>query len=60
MLDFTYRKGLNLFGRDVGFGVEVRNLLDTEYNEYQDQNGHVTINNYKLGQSVSFSLSTQF
>lgn len=60
MLDFTYRKGLTLYGRDVGFGVEVRNLLDTDYNEYQDQNGHVMINNYDLGQSVSFSLSTQF
>ena len=60
LLDFTYRKGLTALGRELTFGLEVRNLLDTDYNEYQDRNGHVTINNYKLGQSVSLSLSTQF
>ncbi|MFT4089565.1 MAG: TonB-dependent receptor [Asticcacaulis sp.] len=60
MLDFVYRKGFDAFGRDLNFGFEVRNLLDTDYEEYQDRNGKVNINNYKLGQSVSLSLSTDF
>jgi len=60
MLDFVYRKGVDVFGRPLNFGLEVRNLLDTDYEEYQDRNGKVNINNYKLGQSVSVSLSTDF
>lgn len=60
MLDFTYRKGFDAFGRDVTFGLEVRNLLGTEYQEYQEQNGRVDINKYDLGQSLSLSLSTEF
>ncbi|GGZ28993.1 MULTISPECIES: TonB-dependent receptor domain-containing protein [Asticcacaulis] len=60
MLDFTYRKGFDAFGQELNFGLEVRNLLGTEYEEYQERNGRVNINNYDIGQSVSVSLSTQF
>lgn len=59
-LDFVWRKGFDAFGRALNFGLEVRNLLDTDYEEYQELNGKAYINKYKLGQSVSFSLSTDF
>jgi hypothetical protein len=59
-LDFTWRKGFKSFGKDVTFSLEARNLTGTEYKEYQEGKERVYVDNYKIGQSVSLSLSTQF
>ncbi len=60
MLDFVYRRDFNSWGRDFTFGLELRNLLDTEYQEYQELGQRVDINRYDLGSSGSISLSTRF
>ncbi|MFN3229646.1 MAG: TonB-dependent receptor domain-containing protein, partial [Asticcacaulis sp.] len=60
MLDFVYRKGFTAFDRELKFGLEARNLLGTEYQEYQEQGRRIDINKYDLGRSVSVSLSTEF
>ncbi|MEH6664937.1 MAG: TonB-dependent receptor [Brevundimonas sp.] len=60
MLDFVYRRDFNSWGRDFTFGLELRNLLDTEYQEYQELGQRVDINRYDLGTSGSISLSTSF
>ena len=60
-LDFTYRKEFEGFGRPLTFSLEARNLLNTEYQEFQDEgNGRVYIDRYEPGSSVSFGLSTKF
>ncbi len=60
MLDFVYRKDFLWGGRDMGLGIEVRNLLDTEYLEYQELGNRITANAYDLGMSGSISLTTRF
>jgi len=60
MLDFVYRKDFMWGGRDMGLGIEIRNLLDTEYLEYQELGNRITANAYDLGMSGSISLSTRF
>ncbi|WP_269716788.1 TonB-dependent receptor domain-containing protein [Caulobacter sp. NIBR2454] len=61
MLDFTYRKTFTHWDQDFTFSFEARNLLDTEYEEYQELGGgRVDNNRYGLGTSVSFGLSAQF
>lgn len=60
-LDFVWRKGFDAFGRDLNLQLEARNLLGTEYKEYQDYaTGRLYVDKYKPGTSVSVSLSTQF
>ncbi|GAD59091.1 LOW QUALITY PROTEIN: tonB-dependent receptor [Brevundimonas abyssalis TAR-001] len=60
MLDFVYRRDFGAFGRDFSFGLELRNLLNTEFQEYQELGQRVDINRYDLGASGSISLSTSF
>lgn len=60
MLDFVYRRQFGAFGRDFSFGLELRNLLNTEFQEYQELGQRVDINRYDLGTSGSISLSTRF
>ncbi|HEV2080906.1 MAG TPA: TonB-dependent receptor [Brevundimonas sp.] len=60
MLDFVYRKDFEYAGRDMGLAIELRNLLDEDYIEYQELGNRITANGYDLGQSGSVSLTTRF
>lgn len=61
MLDFTFRHRFELWAQEFTFGVEARNLLGEEFDEYQKRNGdEIKLNNYELGRSVSVSLSARF
>lgn len=60
MLDFVWRRGFESMGRPFTFGLEARNLLGEDYEEYQEQSGRVDILQYDLGRSLSLSLSTEF
>lgn len=61
ILDFVWREGMTWRGTDLELKLEARNLLDTDYIEYQD-NGVSTIyiNRYQRGRSFSASFSTKF
>ncbi len=61
MLDFTYRRDFTVWDQDVTFGIEARNLLGEDYEEFQELGGgRVDNNTYDLGRSFSVSLSTRF
>lgn len=59
-LDFVYRKDFEVMGRELGLGIELRNLLRTDYDEYQELGQKVRVNNYDLGASASVSLTARF
>jgi outer membrane receptor protein involved in Fe transport len=59
-LDFVYRKDFTVGERDLGVKVELRNLLDTEFDEYQELGNKIRVNNYDLGSSASISLTARF
>lgn len=59
-LDLVYRKDFEYGGRDLGFSLELRNLLNTEFDEYQELGNKILINNYQLGTSASVSLTARF
>ncbi|MEQ7156648.1 TonB-dependent receptor domain-containing protein [Brevundimonas aurifodinae] len=59
-LDFVYRKDFTAMGRDLGFALELRNLLGTEFDEFQELGNKIRINNYDLGSSASISLTARF
>lgn len=59
-LDLVYRKDFSVVGRDLGLAVELRNLLGTDYDEYQEQGRKIRINNYDLGSSATVSLTARF
>jgi len=59
-LDFVYRKDFDYAGRDYGFALELRNLLNTDYDEFQELGNKIRINNYELGSSASVSLTARF
>jgi hypothetical protein len=44
----------------MGLSIELRNLLDEEYLEYQELGTRIVANGYDLGQSGSVSLTTRF
>ena len=46
--------------RDMGFALELRNLLGTDFDEYQELGNKIRINNYDLGSSVSVGLTARF
>lgn len=61
MLDLVARKSFDWSGTAITLGFEARNLLGTEYKEYQELNGsRIDLNRYKLGTSYSFSLNVAF
>lgn len=61
LLDLVIRKGVDFGDTKVTVGFEARNLLGTEYQEYQELGGgRVDINRYDLGRSYSFTLSASF
>ncbi len=59
-LDFVYRKNFTVMDRDLGFALELRNLLDTDFDEHQELGNKIRINNYDLGMSGSISLTASF
>lgn len=59
-LDFVYRKDLEYAGHELGLSVELRNLLGTEFDEYQELGNKIRINNYELGSSATVSLTARF
>jgi len=59
-VDFVYRKDFTLTGRDLGFSLELRNLLGTEFDEYQELGNKILVNNYDLGSSATISLTARF
>ncbi|WP_333611233.1 TonB-dependent receptor domain-containing protein [Brevundimonas bullata] len=59
-LDFVYRKDFEVMGRELGLGIELRNLLRTDYDEYQELGQKVRVNHYDLGASASVSLTARF
>ena len=60
ILDFIYRKDITVAERDFGLSLELRNLLDTKFDEYQELGNKIRVNNYKLGTSASVSLTARF
>jgi len=61
MLDLVIRKGEEIGNAEVTVGLEFRNLLDTEYQEFQELGGgRVDVNRYDLGRSVSLSITASF
>jgi len=61
ILDFVYRRSLELAGREISFSLKAGNLLDEDYIERQTfGGGEVVVNQYDLGRSVSFGVSTKF
>jgi outer membrane receptor protein involved in Fe transport len=59
-VDFVYRKDFEYGGRDLGFALELRNLLNTDFDEHQTLGNTIRINNYELGSSASVSLTARF
>jgi len=59
-VDFVFRKDFEYGGRELGFALELRNLLGTDYDEFQELGNKIRINNYDLGSSASVSLSARF
>jgi hypothetical protein len=59
-LDFVFRKDFEIGDREFGFAFEARNLLDTDFDEYQELGNKIRINNYDIGTSASFSLTARF
>ncbi len=61
MLDLILRKGVDIGQTEVTVSLEARNLLDTEYQEYQKMGGgRVDINRYDIGTSFSLNVSASF
>jgi len=59
-LDFVYRKDFTAMGKDLGFALELRNLLSTDFDEFQELGNKIRINNYDIGSSASVSLTARF
>ena len=60
LLDFTFRHKFEVRGQEFTAGLEARNLLGEEFDEYQKRGGsQIKLNNYDLGRSVSISLSAR-
>ncbi|MGA0545618.1 TonB-dependent receptor domain-containing protein [Brevundimonas sp. VNH65] len=59
-LDFVYRKDFDIGDRELGFALELRNLLRTGFEEYQELGNKIVINGYDLGATGSVSLTARF
>jgi TonB-dependent receptor len=61
IVDFNYRHRIDLGARPVTFTFRAENLLDENYDEYQQvSGGEVVINRYDLGTTFTVGLSTEF
>ncbi|MGY1529398.1 TonB-dependent receptor domain-containing protein [Luteimonas sp. A649] len=60
-MDFVLRKTMTFGERPVTFGFAARNILETEFHEYQERAGQkVHVHRYDPGVSYSVSISTEF
>lgn len=60
-VDFVYRQALDLFGQEFEIKAEARNIFGRDNFEYQTNGtNRIEINTYEVGQSFSFSVSTEF
>ena len=60
-VDFVARQGLELFGQELEFKFEARNLLRTNYEEFQERGGNrVFFNRHHAGVKFSVSVSASF
>lgn len=60
-LDFVLRKTMRFGDTPVTLGLSARNILDTEYHEYQERAGQkIHLNRYDPGVSWSASISVEF
>ena len=60
-VDFVARQGVTIFGRDMEFKVEARNLLGREYREFQERGpNRVYFNRYDMGVKFSASVTASF
>jgi TonB-dependent receptor len=60
-LDFVAREGLEFLGKDVEIKLEARNLLGTDYEEFQQSgDNRISINSYDLGRVFSLGVGVTF
>jgi len=60
-LDFVWREGFKLFNRTGELKFEARNLLSTDYVEFQQLNNSLILNNaYEIGRGFQISASLEF
>jgi len=60
-LDFVWRQGLDLFGKESELKFQIRNILGENNEEFQQSgDSRIEVNTYDLGTKVSLSLSTEF
>jgi outer membrane receptor protein involved in Fe transport len=61
-VDLVYRYNFELAGRASTLSISGRNLLNTDFEEYQqwDSLGRVKVNSYERGSSFSMGLTTNF
>ena len=61
-LDLVYRRDIAVGDQDFTLGLSARNLLDTDFQEYQfsEGAGRTEFNSYERGRDFSVSLSTKF
>ncbi|MCT2559501.1 TonB-dependent receptor [Tsuneonella sp. YG55] len=59
-LDFVWREGFNLLGKEMEAKFEARNILGTRHQEFQQYEGNrIDVNSYDLGTSLALSLSVK-
>ena len=60
-VDLVLRQGVTWFGQDLEWKFEARNLLGTDYREFQQRgDNRVYFNRYDNGVRLSLSVSAQF
>jgi outer membrane receptor protein involved in Fe transport len=60
-LDFVLRQQVPMFGMPLEFKFEARNLLGTDYREFQQAGANsIEINSYKVGQVFSLAVTAHF
>lgn len=60
-VDVVAREALHLFGTDLEAKLEVRNLFNRGYKEFQERNGNVVyLNRYDVGTTVAASITVYF
>jgi hypothetical protein len=60
-VDFVWRQGARLFGQDMEFKFEARNLLSTKYDEFQQRGPNkVLFNSYDRGVKFAAKVTVSF